>query len=71
MGASGSLVADYVPGSRRAIALATYYFFGQETSSMVTPVVGRLVDLHGMDPVFRALALLACAISVAALARLR
>jgi MFS family permease len=71
MPASESLIADYVPGSRRAVALATYYFFGQETSSMVTPLVGRLIDLHGMDPVFRALALLACAISVAALARLR
>jgi FSR family fosmidomycin resistance protein-like MFS transporter len=71
MPASESLIADYVPGSLRAIALATYFFFGQETSSVVTPLVGRVIDLHGMDPVFRALALLACAISVAALAKLR
>jgi len=66
-----SLIADYVPGSRRAMALATYYFFGQETSSMVTPLVGRLIDANGMSPVFRGLALLACAISAGALAMLR
>lgn len=30
-----------------ALALATYYFFSQETSSVITPLVGRLIDIYG------------------------
>ena len=66
-----SMMADYVPGLHLAMALAMYYSFTQETSSVVTPLVGRLIDLQGMDRVFQTLALLACAISVGALVKLR
>jgi FSR family fosmidomycin resistance protein-like MFS transporter len=67
MPAIESLIADFVPSQRRATALATYYFFSQETSSVIAPLVGRLIDLQGMDPVFRGLALAACALSVVVL----
>ncbi len=68
--ATESLMADRVPGARLALALATYYFFNQESSSVMNPLVGRLIDLHGMDRVFRSLALLACVISVVAFGKL-
>jgi FSR family fosmidomycin resistance protein-like MFS transporter len=67
MPAIESLIADFVPGQRRATALAAYYFFSQETASVITPLVGRLIDIQGMDPVFRGLALTACALSVVVL----
>jgi MFS family permease len=69
--ATESLIADHVSGPRRTMALATYYFFSQETSSVMTPVVGRLIDHNGMDPVFKGLALVACVISVGMLGKLR
>lgn len=67
MPAIESLIADFVPSQRRATALAAYYFFSQETASVITPLVGRLIDLQGMDPVFRGLALAACALSAVVL----
>jgi len=69
MPAIESLIADFVPSQRRAIALAAYYFFSQETASVINPLVGRLIDLQGMDPVFRGLALAACVLSVMVLVR--
>jgi FSR family fosmidomycin resistance protein-like MFS transporter len=69
--ATESLMADHVPGARLALALATYHFFNQESSSVMNPVVGRLIDLHGMDRVFRTLAISACVASVVALGMLR
>lgn len=66
MPATESLIADHVPGTRIALALATYHFFSQETSSVITPLVGRLIDVNGLDPVFRGLALVACVVSVLA-----
>jgi FSR family fosmidomycin resistance protein-like MFS transporter len=66
-----SLIADLVPGQRRATVLAAYYFLGQETASAITPVVGRLIDIRGMDPVFRGLALMACVLSLVVLVRKR
>ncbi len=66
-----SLMADHVPGPHLAMALAMYYSFSQGTSSVMTPLVGRLIDFQGMDRVFQTLALLACAISVGALVKLR
>jgi len=69
MPATESLIADFVPAPRMALALAAYYFFSQESSSVITPLVGRLIDVYGMDPVFKGLALMACVVSVLALGR--
>lgn len=63
-----SLVADVVPPRRRATVLGIYYLLGQETSGVVTPLVGRLIDLRGLAPVFTGLALGLCLVSVIALA---
>lgn len=63
-----SLIADVVPPRRRATVLGTYYLMSQETSGVVTPLVGRLIDLHGLDPVFTGLILGLCLFSVIVLA---
>jgi FSR family fosmidomycin resistance protein-like MFS transporter len=68
MPAMESLIADVVPPRRRATVLGTYYLLGQETSGIVTPLVGHLIDLRGLDPVFTGLALGLCLVSVIALA---
>jgi MFS family permease len=62
------LIADVVPSRRRATVLGIYYLLGQETSGIVTPLVGHLIDLRGLDPVFTGLALGLCLVSVIALA---
>lgn len=63
-----SLIADVVPPRRRATALGTYYLLAQEASGLVTPLVGRLIDLRGLGPVFTGLALGLGLVSVIALA---
>ena len=63
-----SLIADVVPPRRRATVLGVYYLLGQETSGVVTPLVGHLIDLRGLDPVFTGLALGLCLVSLVALA---
>jgi FSR family fosmidomycin resistance protein-like MFS transporter len=68
MPAVESLFADVIPPRRRATALSIYYLLGQVISGGVTPLVGRLIDLHGLDPVFTGLALGLCLVSVIALA---
>ncbi len=67
MPAMESLIADVVPSRRRATVLGIYYLLGQETSGVVTPLVGRLIDLRGLDPVFTGLALGLFLVSVIAL----
>jgi len=52
-----SLIADVVPVSRRAFILGIYFLMSQETAGLITPVVGRLIDIHGLNPVFIGLAL--------------
>ena len=42
-----SLFADAIPAQRRSTVLGLYYFIGQETSSVTTPLVGRLIDAKG------------------------
>ncbi|MFO7741801.1 MAG: MFS transporter [Anaerolineae bacterium] len=68
MPAMESLIADVVRPDRRATVLGIYYLMGQETSSVVTPLVGRLIDVSGPTPAFTGLALGLCAVSVVALA---
>ncbi len=52
-----SLIADVVPPRRRATVLSIYYLLGQETSGLVTPLVGGLIDWRGFAPVLTGLAL--------------
>ncbi len=44
-----SLFADAIPAHRRSTVLGMYYFIGQESSGLTTPLVGRLID--STDPV--------------------
>jgi MFS-type transporter involved in bile tolerance (Atg22 family) len=44
-----SLFADAIPAHRRSTVLGMYYFIGQESSGLTTPLVGRLID--ATDPV--------------------
>jgi MFS family permease len=40
-----SLFADAIPAHRRSTVLGLYYFIGQESSGLATPIVGRLIDV--------------------------
>ncbi len=62
-----SLIADVVPVGRRTTVLGIYFFLGMETAGISTPVVGRLIDLYGLDPVFTGLATGLCLVAVFAL----
>jgi predicted MFS family arabinose efflux permease len=55
-----TLIADVTSVDRRAVMLGVYYLASQITTSLVTPVVGHLIDLAG--PVV-AFVCLGCAIS--------
>ena len=68
MPAMESLVADVVPPRQRATVLGTYYLLGQESAGVATPLVGRLVDLAGIHPVFTGLAVGFCLLSAVAVA---
>jgi MFS family permease len=56
MPAMESLIADVVPVGRRTTVLGIYFFMGMETAGITTPVVGRLIDNFGLEPVFTGLA---------------
>jgi FSR family fosmidomycin resistance protein-like MFS transporter len=62
-----SLIADVVPVGRRTTALGVYFFLGMETAGFATPIVGRLIDIHGVDPVFTGLAAGLCLVAAIAL----
>lgn len=62
-----SLIADVVPVGRRTTVLAIYFFLGMETAGIVTPFVGRFIDIYGLDPVFTVLATGLCVIAGIAL----
>jgi FSR family fosmidomycin resistance protein-like MFS transporter len=62
-----SLIADVVPVGRRATVLGIYFFLGTETIGLATPIVGRLIDIYGSDPVFTGLALGVCLVAAIAL----
>ncbi|MBW1800087.1 MAG: MFS transporter, partial [Deltaproteobacteria bacterium] len=51
-----SLIADTVPVGHRTTVLGIYFFLGMETAGVTTPIVGRLIDHFGLDPVFKSLA---------------
>lgn len=51
-----SLIADVAPVGRRTTVLGIYFFLGMETAGLMTPVVGRFIDIYGLDPVLTGLA---------------
>ena len=63
-----SLVADTVPPRQRATFLGAYYLAAQATAGVITPLVGRLIDLVGLGPVFTGLATGLSIVSLIALA---
>jgi FSR family fosmidomycin resistance protein-like MFS transporter len=67
MPSTESLIADVVPVGRRTTVLAIYFFLGMETASIVTPIVGRFIDIYGLDPVFTFMATALCVIAAIAL----
>ena len=59
-----SLFADAIPAHRRSTVLGLYYFIGQESSGLTTPLVGRLIDVTDAVQTFTILGLLGTALSV-------
>jgi MFS family permease len=62
-----SLITDVVPVGRRTTVLGIYFFVGMEFSGITTPIVGRLIDVYGLDLVFNCVAVALCVIAVFAL----
>ena len=62
-----SHIADVVPVGRRTTVLGVYFFMGTETAGVATPIVGRLIDMYGLDPVFTGLAVGLCLVALIAL----
>jgi FSR family fosmidomycin resistance protein-like MFS transporter len=67
MPSTESLIADVVPVGKRTTVLAIYFFLGMETASIVTPIVGRLIDIFGLEHVFTGMAACLCMIAGVAL----
>jgi MFS family permease len=63
-----SLFADAIPAHRRSTVLGLYYFIGQESSGLTTPLVGKLID--ATDPVmtFTALGVIGTVLSLVLIA---
>jgi MFS family permease len=62
-----SLIADVVPVGRRTTVLGVYFLIGEEVSGIATPVIGRLIDIYGIDPAFTGVAVGLCLLSAVAL----
>jgi MFS family permease len=58
-----SLIADVVPVGRRTTVMGIYFFIGMETSGIMTPVIGRLIDIYGLDVIFTSVAVGLCLIA--------
>jgi FSR family fosmidomycin resistance protein-like MFS transporter len=56
-----SVIADVVPPMQRGTALGIYFFFTQETTAVLSPVIGGLIDSYGPDPTFVGLAIVGLA----------
>jgi MFS transporter, FSR family, fosmidomycin resistance protein len=59
-----SLFADAIPAARRATVLGMYYFIGQESSSLTTPIVGSLIDATSPVATFTLLGVIGCVLSL-------
>ena len=62
-----SFIADCVPVVRRTTVLGFYFFLSMETTGITTPLVGRFIDIYGLDPVFTTLATGMCGVAAFAL----
>jgi len=62
-----SLIADVVPVGRRTTVLGVYFLIGEEVSGITTPIIGRLIDVYGIDPAFTGIAVGLCLLSAVAL----
>ena len=65
-----ALMMDRVPPTRRASILGIYFFLSMESSSVLTPGTGYLIDRVGADTTFRLLALVVLAATLLFTARL-
>jgi len=61
-----SLIADVVPVGRRTTVLGIYFFIGMETVGLTTPIIGRLIDIYGLDRVFTTVAAGLCLVAATA-----
>jgi MFS-type transporter involved in bile tolerance (Atg22 family) len=59
-----SLFADAIPAHRRSTVLGLYYFIGQESSGLTTPLVGSLIDATSPVTAFTALGVVGTALSL-------
>jgi MFS family permease len=59
-----SLFADAIPAARRSTVLGLYYFIGQESSGLTTPIIGRFIDATGLVETFTGLGVLGCVLSL-------
>jgi MFS family permease len=59
-----SLFADAIPAARRATVLGMYYFVGQESASLTTPLVGGLIDATSPVTAFTILGVTGCVLSL-------
>jgi FSR family fosmidomycin resistance protein-like MFS transporter len=62
-----SLIADVVPVGRRTTVLGIFFFLGMETAGIITPIVGWLIDMHGLEAVFSGLSTGLCLVAAIAL----
>ena len=63
-----SLIADLIPAQRRATVLGGYYFLSQETTGIITPLMGWLLDQQGIDNGFRIIAFMGIGCSLLSIA---
>lgn len=59
-----SLFADAIPAHRRSTVLGLYYFIGQESSGLTTPIVGKLIDATDPVTAFTALGVIGSVLSL-------
>lgn len=52
MPTSESFIAGYTPENRRATLLGLYFFAGTEVAGLLTPVLGKLIDMVGFQSTF-------------------
>jgi MFS family permease len=62
-----SLIADVVPVGRRTTVLGIYFLIGEEIAGITTPIIGRLIDIYGINLTFTGVAAGLCLISAFAL----
>ncbi len=75
MPAAEAYLVGRVPGNLRSTVLGIYFFAGMEGSGVLTPLLGRWIDLHGFPAGFTTLGFLlggvvaVCALTLAAVSR--